>query len=97
VRERGAKAAVRDRSVAIGSATNQCRRPDVNAPKRVSAAQLVQQGTGGRRGRDLSGPYRALTLREGADDAVVVADGAADPRERAPHDWPDPDRLIQVA
>jgi hypothetical protein len=35
VREREAKAAVRDRSVAIGSPTNQCRRPDVNAPKRV--------------------------------------------------------------
>jgi hypothetical protein len=35
VREREAIAAVRDRSVAIGSPTNQCRRPDVNAPKRV--------------------------------------------------------------
>jgi len=35
VREREAKAAVRDRSVAIGSPTIQCRRPDVNAPKRV--------------------------------------------------------------
>jgi hypothetical protein len=35
VREREAKAAVRDRPVAIGSPTNQCRRPDVNGPKRV--------------------------------------------------------------
>ena len=35
MREPEAKAAVRDRSVAIGSPTNQCRRPDVNAPKRV--------------------------------------------------------------
>lgn len=41
MREREAKAAVRDRSVAIGSPTNQCRRPDVNAPKPVfSGADL---------------------------------------------------------
>jgi hypothetical protein len=56
VREREAKAAVRDRSVAIGSPTNQCRRPDVNAPKRVFSGAAGQQGTGGRRGRDLGGP-----------------------------------------
>jgi hypothetical protein len=44
VREREAKAAVRDRSVAIGSPTNQCRRPDVNAPKRVFSGAAGLQG-----------------------------------------------------
>ena len=43
VREREAKAAVRDRSVAIGSPTNQCRRPDVNTPKRVFSGDRIKQ------------------------------------------------------
>ena len=45
-REREAKAAVRDRSVAIGSPTNQCRRPDVNAPKRVFSGAAGPAGHG---------------------------------------------------
>jgi len=76
VREREAKAAVRDRSVAIGSPTNQCRRPDVNAPKRVfndhieyghyvNRTAIGPLATANRRGRPTSphptGPARSKT------------------------------------
>jgi hypothetical protein len=69
VREREAKAAVRDRSVAIGSPTNQCRRPDVNAPKRVFSGAAGAVGHGW--------PPRARSRRTNPGDSSCITCPAA--------------------